>query len=139
MSEPQNRLIIDDDWKAQAEAAKAADSARLDSPAGTGSGGPQAADRRADFGDLVDELVLQAMAGLGLVADPADGKPLPAHLPSAQRAIDLLAVLKARTAGNLSAAEQAHIDRSLYELRMAFVQIMQTASSPSRGPGTAAK
>jgi len=43
-------------------------------------------------------------------------------LPAAQHAIDLLAVLQAKTKGNLEAEEEALLNTLLYDLRLKYIQ-----------------
>ena len=70
---------------------------------------------------LVQMLATQSMAALGLVPGP-DGKT---HKEPAiaKHFIDLLAVLEAKSKGNLDAAEAKMLDSLLHDLRMAYVQI----------------
>jgi hypothetical protein len=73
----------------------------------------------ADFDFLVYSLRLQAEMSLGLL--PSSGKARP-DFEAAAHNIDLLAMLAAKTRGNLTADEQRSLDQSLMELRFRFVQ-----------------
>lgn len=59
---------------------------------------------------------------LGLVNDPRYGQQ-PVNIPMARMFIDQLAVIRAKTAGNLSADEQKVIDSALQEMELAFVHV----------------
>ena len=67
------------------------------------------------------------LIGLGIVPVPGQEESV-VDLPMARHFIDLLALLDEKTADSLSAEEQQAIDQSLHELRMAFVQVQQTAA-----------
>jgi hypothetical protein len=43
------------------------------------------------------------------------------NLDAARQIIDILAILKEKTAGNLDAAESALLENALYDLRMRYV------------------
>ena len=67
------------------------------------------------------------LIGLGIVPVPGQEETV-VDLPMARHFIDLLALLDEKTADSLSAEEQQAMDQSLHELRMAFVQVQQTAA-----------
>ncbi|MGD2062474.1 MAG: DUF1844 domain-containing protein [Nitrospirota bacterium] len=69
---------------------------------------------------LFETLATSALAQMGLLADP--GHPVPEDLRGARQAIDLLRVLKDKTAGNLTGEEQRVLDDLLYTLQMNYVQ-----------------
>lgn len=71
------------------------------------------------FMDLVSLLAENASVYLREAATPGSPEPLQ-HLEVAKLHIDLLAVLKDKTAGNLSSQERAVLDDVLYRLRMAY-------------------
>ena len=86
-----NKIHIDADWKAEAQAdkeklaAKEAESAGQ--PEGTPKGFPP-----ADFKGLMGLLASQAIMGLGAMQDP-DGRGLMIDLEGARYAIDMLVVM----------------------------------------------
>ena len=130
--EPQDaekKIIIDEDWKSQVEAEKKA-ARRADAVTGAAApagGGTAAAEPSpsplppANLSFLIGTLYLQGAMALGLLPNPVTGKS-DVHLDQAQHAIDLLAVLEAKTAGNRTADETAELDASLHELRLTYVQ-----------------
>ena len=78
------------------------------------------------FEFLVFSLKAQAEMRLGLLGFAAeDEQAEEPDLPSARHAIDLLAMLLAKTKGNLSIEEQRLLENSLTELRFRFVQVSE--------------
>ena len=75
----------------------------------------------ASFGFLVLSLRAQAEVQLGLVRFGDEEKPQP-DLELARHTIDLMAVIQAKTKGNLELEEQRLLENSLTELRFRFVQ-----------------
>ncbi|QOJ00496.1 MAG: DUF1844 domain-containing protein [Phycisphaeraceae bacterium] len=132
------KLIIDTDWKAQAQAEKAklSESAKQakapGSPAGAGPGGAAsgapggaggaAGAERLGFEDLVSMLATQALQYMGAFPDPRTGKAVVA-LEYARVYIDLLGILEEKTKGNLNEREQAMMTRTAGELRLEFVEL----------------
>jgi hypothetical protein len=136
-----SKLIIDEDWKSQVEAEKAAASQQREEknapsaiPPGETLSGESAAPGAAPearpeddlppptLSSLVITLATQAMAAMGLMAGP-DGKPMPVELDHAKYLIDTIAMLDTKTAGNRTAEESALFEDALHQLRMTFVAI----------------
>ncbi len=73
-----------------------------------------------DFSGLLMSLASNAMIHLG---EPLpDGRTAPVNLPHAQEMIDLLALLDAKTKGNLTPAESSLLANLLYTLRLRYVE-----------------
>jgi Domain of unknown function (DUF1844) len=133
MSDESRKIIVDDDWKAQAQREKEKLSEQ------------QAATKRepvsdASFGELLQLMAMQVLAGLGMVAGPG-GQPIPPNMPMAKHFIDMLQMLEAKTKGNLSDEEKKALDRVLYEVRTYYVQqvsAMGGAGVPQMRPAPAA-
>lgn len=86
---------------------------------------------------LVTMCTTPALIGLGIVPPPGQEEPA-LDLPLARHFIDLLALLDEKTSDQLDDADQQALDRSLHELRMAFVQIQQsTDAQTAASDGTA--
>ena len=85
-----------------------------------------------DLITLFETLATSALAQMGLLGDPS--RPVPEDLRGARQAIDLLRVLKDKTAGNLTAEEQRALDDLLYTLQMNYVQKTQAAAPPPPPP-----
>jgi hypothetical protein len=150
------KIIVDSDWKSQAQAEKerlaAAEKAKAaqqrptptEDPGGEpgAEGGPPV----PDFVELVRMLATQALMYLGAFPDPESGRRM-VSLELAQFNIDLLSTLEDKTKGNLTEQEQKFLTHMLYELRMQFVEIGKAvakaveqgkiAPAPGMGPGPA--
>ena len=120
MAEGESKIIIDSDWKSQAQAEK--DKLSQKEAERQAAKAPQRdPDAPIDFQDLVGALATPAMMYLGMIPDPQSGRAVLAP-DIAQQHIDLLGVLQDKTKGNLSAEEQQLIDQMVTELRYAFVE-----------------
>ncbi len=121
-------LHVDSDWKAQAEAERERlqklDEAHAQPAQDPGQLPP------ADFRSIVGIFASQAVGGLGAYQDP-ESKRVIIDLAGSQFAIDLLAVLEAKTKGNLTAEESAELTAILNQLRAQFVQIAQLVAAQS--------
>ena len=80
------------------------------------------------FAAFVLSLAHTAAVHFGDIPDPVTGQPAAANLQAAQQMIDILALLEAKTRGNLSAEERQLLDQILYELRMRFIEASKPAS-----------
>jgi hypothetical protein len=124
------KIIVDDDWKEQARREKEeADRRTRDIPAAERLPEPS-------FSEILQMIVLQASVTLGGVQDPQTGQRIPPNLPLAKHYIDLLEILEDKTRGNLDDNEKTVIERTLHDLRMAFVQVAGVGAQPS-GPSQA--
>ena len=82
------------------------------------------------FIGFVISLVHTAALHLGDIADPVTGQRSHVNLPAAQQIIEILGLLEEKTKGNLSAEERQVLEQALYELRMRFVEVAQSAPKP---------
>ena len=121
------KIIVDDDYKKQAQAEKEKLAQEAETPS---AGGGAAGDTReippASFTTLVGSLVSQVFMALGGYEDPRTKRRY-VDLELAKHYVDTLAVLEEKTKNNLSEDEKKLLDRSLYEARMQYVQIAQQA------------
>jgi hypothetical protein len=76
------------------------------------------------FADLVSSLAYQAAMLMGLIRDPL-APQMPTDMRGARQTIEMLAMLKDKTRGNLSADEATLLERALTDLRMQFVAMAQ--------------
>lgn len=163
MSDSENKLHIDTDWKSQAQAEKQrlAEEARKKAAAAETSAGakPQAPGTApgtaasaasagtatgttsggrqmppADFRTLVSTMVTQAMFAMGMIPDPQTGRRM-ASLDMARHHIDMLTVIEEKTKGNLDDEETKLLASALYELRMQYVQLSQQVIAEQMGAG----
>ena len=80
-----------------------------------------------NFTTFVLSLNSSALVHLGIQNDPLSGG-LSENLPVAKQTIDILAMLEAKTKGNLNDEERRLITHVLYELRMLYVKQKENAS-----------
>ena len=124
------KIIIDDDWKNQAQAEKEKLSEQVEKPAEGGAAGGPEGERGlppASFTTLISSLVTQIFYSLGGIEDPQTGKRY-LDLGLAKHHIDMLTVIEEKTKNNLTADEKKLLDQALYETRMQYVQIAQRVS-----------
>lgn len=87
------------------------------------------------FERFLASLYMTAMLQLGLMHEQG-GQPR-IDIIGARQTIDTISLLAEKTKGNLTAAEQNFLQNSLYELRMAYVEVTNAlARPPQSGPAT---
>lgn len=74
-----------------------------------------------NFNSLIFSLSSSALLHLGEIADPQSGEKRK-DLPMAKHSIDIIAMLKEKTTGNLTEEEEKFLDNILTDLRMRFVK-----------------
>ncbi len=74
-----------------------------------------------DFPTLIMSFASAAMIGMGAVPDPLTGQ-VSRDLAVAKQNIDIIALIRDKTKGNLTGEEDSLVEGILYELRMVFVQ-----------------
>jgi hypothetical protein len=127
------KIIVDEDWKAQVESEReqlreqeAGSEVKPDAKPKAKEN--VAAEARqlppASFATLVSSLATQAIASLGQIPDPLEGKPV-VRLDLARHTIDTLDVLEQKTKGNLTPEEAKMLSNLLHELRMIFVDVQR--------------
>ncbi len=125
------KLIIDTDWKSQAQAEKdrleQSAAAKKPKAAAGAAGGEAPADDKVRFEDMVALLASQALSYLGYFPDPRTGQAV-VSLEYAKLHIDMLGVLEEKTKNNLTEAEATALTRTASELRMAFVEVQAAVS-----------
>jgi hypothetical protein len=120
---PKSKLIIDEDWKSQAQAEKEALEKQIHQE-------PHAQPQRAaglppaTLAVLLTTLATQALVALGQIPHLASGKP-ELHLDEAKHFIDTLEMLEAKTTGNRTAEETQLFDNLLHELRLGYVEMQK--------------
>jgi hypothetical protein len=73
------------------------------------------------FADFVEPLIAQAYVSLGMLRDPYGQKPK-IDVAAARQMIEMVTMLKEKTAGNLTPDEDDFLSTHLGELKLAFVQ-----------------
>lgn len=122
----EKKIIIDEDWKAQAQKEKEELAKEAEAEKETEEKQEQAKKQlpAADFSGLVSMLTTQAFFALGLIRTEED-KDQPVDLQLAKYNIDMLEVIEQKSKGNLTEDEEKLISDALHQLRMAFVKISQ--------------
>jgi hypothetical protein len=85
----------------------------------------ESTDSGISFTQFILSLGTTAAVHFGDLADPVTGEQGEPDLIAASQMIDLLALLQAKTQGNLEPAEAKLLDDLLYDLRLRFVQAQQ--------------
>jgi len=80
------------------------------------------------FAAFVLSLAHTAAVHFGDIPDPVSGERADTNLPAAQQMIDILALLEAKTRGNLTVEERQLLEQILYELRLRFVDVNKPPS-----------
>jgi hypothetical protein len=136
--EEKSRIVVDEDWKAKAQAEKEAarrppevspnpsDSIAANfSESSAGQNPPDLADPPmppASLAFLCTTIATQAMIALGQIPNPITGN-VAVRSKQAKHFIDTLGMLEEKTKGNRTAEESALFDDILHQLRMAFVSM----------------
>ena len=126
----EKKIIIDEDWKAKAQAEKE-ELARKQESEKAPEGKSQ---RRGPLPPpslelLATSLAMQATAAMGLVPNPLTGKT-DVDLEQAKHVIDTIALLSDKTQGNRTAEETAVLDELLHQLRLSYVMAAQHTKNP---------
>lgn len=114
-----DRRRRDEADEAPSEAAPPASAPPVPSAASEPQGGP-------DLQGLFVMLASSALVNLGEAADPETGERI-LDLDQAKEAIDLLALLRAKTEGNRTEQESHLLEEMLYDLQLRFVRAAKGA------------
>jgi hypothetical protein len=117
--------------KAQADAYRAS-AKELDSRVELS--GRSAKEFEMTFERFLASVYMTAMLQLGLMHQ--QGEQPRVDIIGARQTIDTLALLAEKTKGNLTSTEEAFLQNSLYEVRMAYVEVTNALSRPPQ-PGVA--
>lgn len=94
--------------------------------------GHSAKELEMTFERFLASLYMTAMLQLGLMHEEG-GQPR-LDLIGARQTIDTLSLLGDKTKGNLTAAEENFLQNSLYEVRMAYVEVTNALARPPQAP-----
>jgi len=117
-----SKIHVDSDWKAQAQAEKDRLVAESEQQAASGGGAGPGGLPEPSFQALWTELASQAYMFLGAIPDPKTGQAIVAP-EYARHYIDLLGVLREKTAGNLTEEESGDFEKVIAELRQVYVRV----------------
>ncbi len=116
----EKKLIIDEDWKTQAQKEKE----KLQEEVASNKSQERPQLPEADLAGLISMLATQAFYALGLIrTDQTKDTDIEPDWEMAKYNIDMLAVLEVKCKGNLEQEEAAMLKATLEQLRMAFVQL----------------
>jgi hypothetical protein len=96
--------------------------------------GHSAKDLEMTFERFLASLYMSAMMQLGLMHQ--EGAQPHIDIVGARQTIDTIGLISEKTKGNLTAAEQNFLQNSLYELRMAYVEVTNALARPPQATGT---
>lgn len=96
--------------------------------------GHSAKELEMTFERFLASLYMTAMLQLGLMREQG-GQPR-IDIIGARQTIDTLSLISEKTKGNLTSAEENFLQNSLYELRMAYVEVTNALARPPQ-PGSA--
>jgi Domain of unknown function (DUF1844) len=131
----EKKIIIDEDWKTQVQAEKAA--ASHPAPAEPDPAATEVAAANdppmppASMEMLVTTLATEALMALGQIPHPLTNETK-LQKNQAQYLIDTLDLLREKTKGNLSDREQQLIEAVLHQVRMVFIAV--TTNPPAAEP-----
>ena len=124
MAEEEKKIIVDDDWKAEARQEKE----RLAEETVKHEPLPD-----PTFAELINMIAMQALVGMGGMSGPG-GEHIPPNLEAAKHYIDMLQLLEDKTKNNLTDEEKELLDQVLYEMRMRYVQSSSGGAVPPASP-----
>ena len=96
-------------------------------------GSAQAQDLQMTFERFLASLYMTALLQLGLVQEQG-GRPQ-IDLIGARQTIDTIDILKDKTKGNLTSAEESFLQNVLYELHMAYIEVTNALARGVQAPG----
>jgi len=96
--------------------------------------GHSAQDLEMTYERFLASLYMTAMLQLGLMHQQRD--QLLSYSVRARQTIDTIGLISEKTTGNLTATEQNFLQNSLYELRMAYVEVTNALARPPQATGT---
>jgi len=95
--------------------------------------GHSARELEMTFERFLASLYMTAMLQLGLMRE--EGTQPQIDLIGARQTIDTISLLAEKTKGNLTAVEENFLQNSLYELRMAYVEVTNALARPPQAAG----
>lgn len=96
--------------------------------------GGSAKDLEMTFERFLASLYMTAMLQLGLMHE--QGGQARIDIIGARQTIDTISLIAEKTKGNLTAVEQNFLQNSLYELRMAYVEVTNALARPPQATAT---
>jgi len=122
--EQEKKIIVDEDWKQEAQKEKEILAAREEAEKEEKEHEQQQRGPlpEGNFAALISMLATQTLFALGLLQIKGQEERKP-DLELAKYNIDMLGVLEEKTKGNLTQEEEAVLSNTLSELRMGYVKV----------------
>ncbi len=95
--------------------------------------GPGEADIKIDFTIFLSGLMAEALMALGVIKNPLT-KEKQKDLRHAGMVIDTMSMLREKTKGNLTGEESQSLDQALHQLRLLYVQQLNSGGGEERHP-----
>jgi hypothetical protein len=132
--EKDKKIIIDEDWKKEAQKEKEKLEAQEEEEQVEEGGGRSGPLPKGDLAALISMLTTQALFAMGMlqIKGQEDREP---DLELARYNIDMLETLAAKTKGNLSPEEDKVLKHTLNDLRMGYVQVVRQAGAEQKPEG----
>jgi len=127
MADDEKKIIVDEDWKEQAQREKEQMAAEKETEEIEETEKPEEQPERgplpqADMTGLISMLATQAFFAMGAFGTE-EGQEPKIDLDMAKYSVDMLGVIEEKTKGNLSDEEAAALENTLHQLRMTFVSL----------------
>jgi hypothetical protein len=118
------KIIVDEDWKAEAQKEKEILAAQEEAEKEKKQEGKQTRGPlpEGNFAALISMLTTQALFALGLIHVKGQEEKEP-DLEMAKYNIDILETIQEKTKGNLTKEEETVLSNTLNELRMGYVRV----------------
>jgi hypothetical protein len=131
--EQEKKIIIDEDWKTEAQREKEKLAAQEESQKKEAQEDqrPPGPLPKGNFAALISMLTTQALFALGLIQVKGQEERKP-DLEMARYNIDLLETLQEKTKGNLTKEEEKVLKNTISEIRMGYVKISEKISQNSQ-------
>jgi hypothetical protein len=129
--EKAKKIIVDEDWKREAQREKEVVAAQeAEEKKKAAKEGPKRHGEipRGDLAGLISMLATQAMFALGVLQVKGE-EPHEPDLDLARYNIDMLQTLEEKTKGNLTPEEQQMLKNTVSDLRMAYVSLVNQPPS----------
>ena len=127
----EKKIIVDEDWKGQVERERETLRRQVES-AETGEPPGEEKLPAASLTYLASTFYFQGAIALGLLPHPVSGKS-EVNLGQARHVIDTLDILQKKTEGNRTPQETEEIEAILHQLRLSYVQLLQSGKGEKKG------
>ena len=135
MASDDQKIIIDEGWKAQVDREREELEREREDPQDAPEAGEEAPEDLSLFDHLVSQLAAQTMFALGLIA-PDGQEEVMVDLGLAKHLVESLMMLGEKTQGNLTPPEDKNLKEATVELQRAFsARARQVHDAAQENPG----